>query len=89
LGRKQTMRFGPRPIDLDIIAYGGLVLRTPDLVIPHARLAERSFVLDPLAEIAPYWRHPSTGQTVEEMRVALTRQIKTRKSSLVTLRIQQ
>ena len=72
LGRKPTVRFGPRPIDLDIIYYGDLVLRTPDLVIPHARLAERSFVLEPLVEIAPDWRHPVTRLTADEMLAAIT-----------------
>jgi 2-amino-4-hydroxy-6-hydroxymethyldihydropteridine diphosphokinase len=70
LGRKATVPFGPRAIDLDIIGYGNLVMRTPDLTIPHARMAERSFVLEPLAEIAPHWRHPVTRRTVTEMRDA-------------------
>jgi 2-amino-4-hydroxy-6-hydroxymethyldihydropteridine diphosphokinase len=67
LGRKPTVRFGPRPIDLDIIYYGGLVLKTPDLTIPHARVAERRFVLEPLAEVAPCWRHAATHRTAVEM----------------------
>jgi 2-amino-4-hydroxy-6-hydroxymethyldihydropteridine diphosphokinase len=67
LGRKPTIRFGPRTIDLDIIYYGGLVLKTRDLIIPHARVAERRFVLEPLAEIAPCWRHAATHRTAVEM----------------------
>lgn len=73
LGRKPSVRNGPRPIDLDIIYYGGLVLRTPDLIIPHARVAERRFVLEPLAEIAPCWRHPVTHRTADEMLADINR----------------
>jgi len=71
LGRRPALRNGPRPIDLDIIFYGRQILRMSDLIIPHARLAERRFVLDPLAEIAPRWRHPATGLTADEMLAAL------------------
>jgi len=67
LGREPTFRYGPRVIDIDILAYGDLVLKTPRLTIPHPRLAERAFVLVPLAEVAPKWRHPITGLTATEM----------------------
>ncbi len=53
LGRRPGRRWGPRPIDLDILLYGELQLHTPDLTIPHPRIAERAFVLAPLAEIWP------------------------------------
>jgi 2-amino-4-hydroxy-6-hydroxymethyldihydropteridine diphosphokinase len=53
LGRTPTFRWGPRAIDLDILAYDGVRLEEPELTIPHARLAERAFALVPLAEIAP------------------------------------
>lgn len=53
LGRTQTYRWGPRVVDLDILAYDDLVLDDPDLTLPHARLAERAFALAPLAEIDP------------------------------------
>lgn len=53
MGREQTQRFGPRPIDLDILLYGNLLVDEPELTIPHPRIAERAFVLRPLAEIAP------------------------------------
>ena len=52
-GRTAGIRFGPRPIDLDILHYDELILDSPDLVLPHPRIAERAFVLRPLAEIAP------------------------------------
>jgi 2-amino-4-hydroxy-6-hydroxymethyldihydropteridine diphosphokinase len=56
LGRTETFRWGPRVVDLDILAYGDLRLADPDLVIPHARLFERAFALAPLAEIDPDYR---------------------------------
>lgn len=60
-----------RSIDLDILAYGQLVANSPELTIPHPRLAERRFVLEPLRELAPDWRHPVTRLSVAEMLVAL------------------
>ncbi len=67
LGRSASVRFGPRAIDLDILFYGRDVAATPTLTIPHPRLAERAFVLRPLADIAPRWTHPVTGRRVDEM----------------------
>ncbi len=67
LGRMPTFRYGPRLIDLDILFYGDLVLETPDLAIPHPHLAERAFVLVPLADLAPQLHHPVLGKTVREM----------------------
>ncbi len=67
MGRKRTIRFGPRVIDIDILFYDGLILDSSDLVIPHPRLAERAFVLVPLKEIAPGLMHPLLGLTVEEI----------------------
>ena len=57
----------PRPIDIDILLYGDTVMETPTLTIPHPKMGERSFVLVPLAEIAPDAAHPVTKQTVREM----------------------
>ncbi len=66
---------GPQPaarsIDLDILAYGQHVLDSPELTIPHPRLAERRFVLQPLLELAPDWCHPITRLSVTEMLSAL------------------
>ncbi|MGI6782672.1 MAG: 2-amino-4-hydroxy-6-hydroxymethyldihydropteridine diphosphokinase [Aminivibrio sp.] len=71
LGRTRTWRWGPRLIDLDIIFYDDLVMETPDLTVPHPEMARRAFVLLPLTQAAPYWRHPVTGFTAEEMARAL------------------
>ena len=67
LGREETYRWGPRLIDIDVIFYDDVVVAEEGLNIPHARLADRAFVLTPLADIAPDWVHPITGKTVVEM----------------------
>ena len=67
MGRQPTVRYGPRLIDLDILFYDDKVIETPTLTIPHPRLHERSFVLVPLADLAPGLVHPLTGSTVREM----------------------
>jgi 2-amino-4-hydroxy-6-hydroxymethyldihydropteridine diphosphokinase len=72
MGRQRTIPKGPRTIDLDILFYENLILKTPELEIPHPHLTERLFVLDPLSEIAPDLQHPGTRKTVRELRAALT-----------------
>jgi 2-amino-4-hydroxy-6-hydroxymethyldihydropteridine diphosphokinase len=67
LGRKRTRPKGPRTIDIDILLYGAAVIATEELQVPHPRLAERRFVLEPLAELALDLRHPVTRRTVAEM----------------------
>lgn len=72
LGRQRLERWGPRVIDLDILALGDLVLdESPELIVPHPRLDQRLFVLVPLAEVAPNWRHPISGLTAAEMLTSL------------------
>jgi 2-amino-4-hydroxy-6-hydroxymethyldihydropteridine diphosphokinase len=71
IGRKETVKWGPRVIDLDILFYDDLILKTDNLEIPHPLLHERDFVLKPLCEIAPDKKHPVTGKTVKEMAASL------------------
>ncbi|MBI3317247.1 MAG: 2-amino-4-hydroxy-6-hydroxymethyldihydropteridine diphosphokinase [Candidatus Omnitrophica bacterium] len=63
LGRKRGESNAPRTIDLDLLAYGDEIVEEDGLTIPHPRLAEREFVLRPLAEISPAWRHPGLHKT--------------------------
>jgi 2-amino-4-hydroxy-6-hydroxymethyldihydropteridine diphosphokinase len=67
MGRKKTVHYGPRLIDLDILFYDDLLLKTPDLIIPHPHITERAFVLVPLAEIAPNMIHPQHNKTIREL----------------------
>jgi 2-amino-4-hydroxy-6-hydroxymethyldihydropteridine diphosphokinase len=66
-GRERHAVNAPRTLDLDLIAWGRTVLDTPELTLPHPRAAERLFVVGPLAEIAPAWRHPLSGLTAAEL----------------------
>ena len=67
VGRRAGITKGPRPIDIDILLYDNRVVRSVGLTIPHQRLADRRFVLVPLAELAANLRHPVTQSTVAEM----------------------
>jgi 2-amino-4-hydroxy-6-hydroxymethyldihydropteridine diphosphokinase len=69
LGRNRAaeQRFGPRTCDLDILLMNDLVMETPELTIPHPRMHQRRFVIEPLAQIAPEAVHPVLGKTVREL----------------------
>ncbi|WP_293171225.1 2-amino-4-hydroxy-6-hydroxymethyldihydropteridine diphosphokinase [Oceanithermus sp.] len=73
LGRVRDRRWGPRTLDLDLLDYGGRVLRQPGLELPHPRLHERAFVLVPLADLQPGWRHPVLGRTARELLADLSK----------------
>lgn len=66
-GRVRSFRDAPRRIDVDLLAYGDVVVDTPSLTLPHPRMTGRAFVLVPLAEVAPEWRHPVLGKTAREL----------------------
>ncbi len=65
--RRRGMRWGPRTLDLDLLLYGSVVLRTPELTLPHPGLVARRFVLQPLSELCPECVVPGTGATVAEL----------------------
>jgi 2-amino-4-hydroxy-6-hydroxymethyldihydropteridine diphosphokinase len=67
LGRERPYAGAPRTVDLDLILYDGEIQNRPELTLPHPRFRERRFVLAPLAEIAPDWRDPVTGRSVQEL----------------------
>lgn len=67
LGRRRTMKNGPRTIDIDILLYGNVVMKTDELEIPHPRYCERRFTLAPLAELNPALRDPVTRRSMAEM----------------------
>jgi 2-amino-4-hydroxy-6-hydroxymethyldihydropteridine diphosphokinase len=69
-GRIRTTPNAPRSLDLDLLDYDGLIQDGPP-VLPHPRLGERAFVLVPLKDVAPGWRHPVTGRTVEALLAAI------------------
>ena len=74
MGRRRTVRWGPRIIDIDLLLYDGQVIDSPTLTVPHPLMHRRSFVLEPLAEIAPGVAHPTTGKTISELCADLSRE---------------
>lgn len=70
-GRERKVHWGPRTLDLDILLYEDCIMYTQELVIPHRDMPNRAFVLGPLAQIAPYEKHPLLNQSIEQMYKAL------------------
>lgn len=70
-GRRRRERWGPRTLDLDLLDVGGAVRSEADLRLPHPRMLERAFVLAPLLEVAPEWRHPASGTAARAAWAAL------------------
>lgn len=66
-GRTRSVKNAPRILDLDLLAYDNLSVKTPYLTVPHPRMHERAFVLNPLKEIAPEWVHPQTGKHINTL----------------------
>jgi 2-amino-4-hydroxy-6-hydroxymethyldihydropteridine diphosphokinase len=71
MGRQRRQEKSPRTIDIDILLFGSSIIEIPSLTVPHPRMHERRFVLEPLAEIAPEVRHPVFKRTIRELREAL------------------
>ena len=67
LGRRPAVRWGPRPIDIDILLYGNREVSDSDLTIPHPRMLERTFVLRPLVDLDPDLIHPITGERLADV----------------------
>lgn len=74
LGRKRTVDKGPRTIDIDILTFERFVMDTAQLTVPHPRMTERRFVLEPLAELEPEFRHPVLRRSVRELLAGLPAQ---------------
>ena len=85
MGRIMSFKDGPRIIDIDILFYGDQVIDTPELTIPHPRLAERAFVLHPLSELNPLLLHPVEARTVAQMLSTLDRPERVKKRRWSTL----
>lgn len=66
-------RYASRSIDIDILFYDDLVIESERLTLPHPRIAEREFVLEPLSEVVPEWQHPISGKSVQQMNEELKR----------------
>lgn len=66
-GRERKIHWGPRTLDLDILFYDKLISEEENLIIPHPDLQNRTFVLEPMMQLAPYYRHPVSGESIKEM----------------------
>ena len=66
-GRQRSEKWGPRTLDLDLVAFEDRVIDVEGLTLPHPRMAERRFVLQPLCDIDPVWRHPVSNRSIREL----------------------
>lgn len=69
--RERIVHWGPRTLDIDILFYDNALISEPDLIVPHIEIEKRAFVLEPMANIAPYFRHPVSKKTIRELAEAL------------------
>jgi 2-amino-4-hydroxy-6-hydroxymethyldihydropteridine diphosphokinase len=67
MGRRRLEKYGPRRIDIDILFFNDAIITEPGLVIPHPEIPNRRFVLAPMEEIAPFYRHPVLGRSIREL----------------------
>ncbi len=67
LGRVRYEKWGPRSIDIDILFYSNEIIQTPQLIIPHPEIPNRNFVLKPLLDVAPTWKHPKLQVQIKEL----------------------
>ena len=79
LGRKRSVKNAPRTIDIDILFYNRLSIDIPGLTIPHPRISERRFVLEPMDEIAPDFVHPLFGKTIHQLLMECTDELAVKK----------
>ena len=75
-GRKRTIHWGPRTLDLDILMYDDRIVNERELTIPHKEMHKRMFVLEPLEEIAPYLMHPLLQKTVTQLKETLEKELR-------------
>jgi len=86
MGRQRVVAKGPRRIDIDILFFGSFVIQTKKLQIPHPRLQQRRFVLEPLAELAPTFSHPALKRTIRQLLADLRGQAVRRVSAVAPSR---
>jgi len=82
MGRRRLEKYGARIIDIDILFFNDAIIRLPDLVIPHPEIQNRRFVLAPMAEIAPFLKHPVLGRNMQELLEACADPLAVRKLQL-------